>query len=204
MTGTAAGQGWERFFWLLFTQSSNPIVLLDESRKFVEINKPALELLGRSRGEVVGTSIVELIKPEQRAESAAGWEELLRTGEYEASRGFVRPDGTEIALAFAARIAVVGSRRLAVYVILPQANSWTIPPGPKSKEKGLTAREREIVTLIAMGRETSEIGKELHISPETVRTHVRNAMGKLNVHTRAELVAVVLCDEAAMDLTRLG
>jgi DNA-binding CsgD family transcriptional regulator len=37
-----------------------------------------------------------------------------------------------------------------------------------------------------------DIAEELSISPETVRTHVRNAMAKLDVHTRAELVAVAL------------
>jgi DNA-binding NarL/FixJ family response regulator len=67
----------------------------------------------------------------------------------------------------------------------------------------LTPREREIVTLIALGLETIKIAEQLHISPETVRTHVRNAMSKLGVHTRAELVAVVMSNQSAMDLLLL-
>ena len=56
----------------------------------------------------------------------------------------------------------------------------------------MTAREREIVALIALGHETNSIAGKLFISPATVRAHVRNAMTKLRVHTRAELVAVAL------------
>jgi DNA-binding NarL/FixJ family response regulator len=60
------------------------------------------------------------------------------------------------------------------------------------------------VTLIAMGRETSQIAQELHVSPETVRTHVRNAMAKLGAHTRAQLVATALCTDSAIRLPRPG
>ena len=55
-----------------------------------------------------------------------------------------------------------------------------------------------------MGLDTGDIAAELHISPETVRTHVRNAMGKLGVHTRAQLVAVVLCGEQTLHSERIG
>jgi DNA-binding NarL/FixJ family response regulator len=61
-----------------------------------------------------------------------------------------------------------------------------------------------VVTLIALGRETGQIAEELHISGETVRTHVRNAMSKLCAHTRAQLVAVALCTDKAIHLPRLG
>ena len=45
---------------------------------------------------------------------------------------------------------------------------------------------------------SSEIAKVLNISSETVRTHVRNAMTKLGAHTRAQLVALVLSNERAV------
>jgi DNA-binding CsgD family transcriptional regulator len=52
-----------------------------------------------------------------------------------------------------------------------------------------------------MGLETNEIAQELHVSPETVRTHVRNAMAKLGAHTRAQLVAIALCTDRTIHLT---
>jgi DNA-binding CsgD family transcriptional regulator len=58
----------------------------------------------------------------------------------------------------------------------------------------LTVREREIVHLIALGRVSREICEELHIAPDTVRTHVRNAMAKTGARTRAQLIAIALAD----------
>jgi DNA-binding CsgD family transcriptional regulator len=58
----------------------------------------------------------------------------------------------------------------------------------------LTAREREIVHLIALGRVSREICDELHIAPDTVRAHVRNAMAKTGARTRAQLIAIALGD----------
>ena len=203
MQGSGTGEGWERLFWQLFERTTNPVTVLDEARCFFEINQPGLDLFGRRRAELIGSSIVDLVKPEERAASATGWAELLRVGYNEGTRTFVRPDGSEIEFEFAARLAIVGERRLGIYVILPQGGSWTLSAPTADSGTSLTPREREIVTLIAMGRGTTELAQELHISPDTVRTHVRNAMAKAGVHTRAELVAVVMCNEQMMDLPRL-
>ena len=56
----------------------------------------------------------------------------------------------------------------------------------------LTRREREVLRLLADGLANEEIGKRLFISPETVRTHVRKAMGKLDADTRTQAVATAL------------
>ena len=56
----------------------------------------------------------------------------------------------------------------------------------------LSEREREVVRLVAQGQTGKEIAAELGIAHETVRTHVRNAMTKLNARSRAHLVAKAL------------
>lgn len=61
-----------------------------------------------------------------------------------------------------------------------------------AKLPSLTQRERDVLRLLADGRSNEEIGKELFISPETVRTHVRKAMDKLEADTRTEAVAKAL------------
>jgi DNA-binding NarL/FixJ family response regulator len=60
------------------------------------------------------------------------------------------------------------------------------------REPSLTQRERETLRLLADGLSNEEIGKRLHISPETVRTHVRKAMSKLEADTRTQAVATAL------------
>lgn len=53
----------------------------------------------------------------------------------------------------------------------------------------LTLREQEILELLAKGKSGNEIADDLHIAPLTVRTHIRNLMSKMGVHSRLEAVA---------------
>ncbi len=56
----------------------------------------------------------------------------------------------------------------------------------------LTQRERDVLRLLADGKSNEEMGKELFISAETVRTHIRKAMNKLDADTRTQAVATAL------------
>jgi DNA-binding NarL/FixJ family response regulator len=58
--------------------------------------------------------------------------------------------------------------------------------------RALSGRESEILTLLAQGLTGEQIAKRLVLSPETVRTHVRNAMEKLHARTRTEAVVKAL------------
>lgn len=53
----------------------------------------------------------------------------------------------------------------------------------------LTDREREILQLLAEGLRNEDIASNLFISPQTVQTHVRNLLAKLQVHSKLEAVA---------------
>ena len=65
-------------------------------------------------------------------------------------------------------------------------------PEIAGKLPALTQRERDVLRLLADGLSNEQIGKRLFISPETVRTHVRKAMAKLNADTRTQAVATAL------------
>jgi len=56
----------------------------------------------------------------------------------------------------------------------------------------LTPREHEILFSLALGKSGDEIADELKIAPLTVRTHIRNLMSKLGVHSRLEAVSYAL------------
>jgi len=53
----------------------------------------------------------------------------------------------------------------------------------------LTPREREVLSLLVAGSNSSEIARALAVSPNTVRTHVQSILAKLQVHSRLEAVA---------------
>ena len=67
-----------------------------------------------------------------------------------------------------------------------------IIPCALGSDPTLTKREREVLRLIADGNSYEEVAKALFISPETVRTHVGNAVQKLGVRTRMQAVATAL------------
>ena len=62
----------------------------------------------------------------------------------------------------------------------------------RGRQGSLTAREREILGLLATGLSGADIAARLVLSPETVRTHVRNAMAKLGASTRSQAVALAI------------
>jgi DNA-binding NarL/FixJ family response regulator len=64
--------------------------------------------------------------------------------------------------------------------------------GSGDRTRTLSPREREIMGLLSRGLSGEEAAKQLFLSPETVRTHVRNAMSKLGAATRAHAVALAL------------
>jgi two-component system response regulator NreC len=74
--------------------------------------------------------------------------------------------------------------KLLVSDYLTQSNQ----PKNQATLDGLTPREYEVLTLLADGSSNVEIGEQLSISPKTVSRHRENIMGKLNLHSRAELV----------------
>jgi DNA-binding NarL/FixJ family response regulator len=60
------------------------------------------------------------------------------------------------------------------------------------KEHALSPREREILDLLSKGLTGEDAAARLFLSPETVRTHVRNAMQKLEANTRTHAIALAL------------
>lgn len=62
-------------------------------------------------------------------------------------------------------------------------------------ERGLTAREQEIVMMFASGRSATYIAETLFISISTVRTHLMHSYEKLGVHSRQELINVLFAGE---------
>jgi len=184
--------GWEELFWFVFEHSSNPIALVDVERRIVDANHAFIELLRRTRGWAIGRLTNDTVVRRERADAARSWRAFLSTGEDSGTRTLVRGDGTEVEVEYARRLATIGGRRLAVYVVTSHLEEGRFTRAGECEADTLTPREREIVQQIALGLTTDGIADELSISPETVRTHVRNAMAKLRVHTRAQLVAAFL------------
>jgi pimeloyl-ACP methyl ester carboxylesterase/DNA-binding CsgD family transcriptional regulator len=84
---------------------------------------------------------------------------------------------------------------------LPRAKS-SATNGLARKLDGLTAREHEVLDLVAQGIDNRRIAEQLHMGEKTVRNNVSNIMAKLGVRTRAE--AIVTAREAGFGQASAG
>jgi PAS domain S-box-containing protein len=72
-------------------------------------------------------------------------------------------------------------------------------PQPAPVHPALTPRQAEVLGLLEHGRSTRQIAQQLHLSPETVRNHVRGVLRALEVHSRLEAVAIARRDHLLAD-----
>jgi DNA-binding NarL/FixJ family response regulator len=70
------------------------------------------------------------------------------------------------------------------------------PTDPSGRLTTLTAREREVLTLIGRGRSNTEIQQDLHLAPGTIRTHINRIFTKLDLRDRVQ--AVILAYECGL------
>jgi len=70
------------------------------------------------------------------------------------------------------------------------------PTDQSGRLAALTAREHEVLTLIARGRSNTEIGQDLHLAPGTLRTHINRIFTKLDLRDRVQ--AVILAYECGL------
>jgi DNA-binding NarL/FixJ family response regulator len=74
----------------------------------------------------------------------------------------------------------------------PDPGAEAVAPGAHRPIPELTARETEVLRLVATGMSYKEIASELFLSHRTVQNHVQNTLGKLHLHNRVELVRFAL------------
>jgi DNA-binding NarL/FixJ family response regulator len=114
--------------------------------------------------------------------------EALRAG----ASGFVLKDDPPEQLIAAVRTVAAGDALLSPAVtkqVIKQFVRVPRPEPPRELEE-LTAREREILLLIAGGLSNAEIGEHLYIGETTVKTHVTHIFQKLNLRDRVQAVVL--------------
>jgi DNA-binding NarL/FixJ family response regulator len=122
--------------------------------------------------------------------------EALRAG----ASGFLLKDAPPDELVRAVRVVAAGDALLAPAVtrrLLDRvAPTLRISREAASQFDQLTARERDVLQMVATGRSNSEIAAQLHIGETTVKTHVSHLLEKLELRDRVQ--AVVLAYEGGL------
>jgi DNA-binding NarL/FixJ family response regulator len=109
--------------------------------------------------------------------------DLVRRSMEAGAVGYVLKDASKEDLAAAIRAAKAGQTTMA-----PEA-AEDLLTGSHDSVTDLTDREREVLLLLAQGMTNKQIGKQLHLSPFTVRHHVSQLIKKLAAANRAAVVA---------------
>jgi DNA-binding NarL/FixJ family response regulator len=108
--------------------------------------------------------------------------------------GFVLKSAEPAELVQAVRVVAGGEALLspsATRRLIAEFRSRPQPHVPSPEQLAeLTAREREVMALVAAGLRNDEIAERFVISPATVKTHVSRALRKLDAHDRSQLVAI--------------
>ena len=180
------------------------MLLSDDERRWVTGNAAACDLFGLAPEEIPWRAIDDFTPAGERAALRERWDTFLSSGAAEGWYQLDIPGRGAVPVEFSAIANVLPSRHLSVFIppesiSAEQAKSalaydaaWTavVPNGGGGLQ--LTNREREVMTLVASGLQSGDMAERLFLSPETVKSHVHNAMGKLGSHTRAHAVAVAL------------
>ena len=160
-----------------------PSYVLD-TKGFVQWINPAAE---RLLGDIRGKHYTSLVTPEERrgARELFTRKMLGTTRATEATGVLVSTEGKRITVEVNGVALMNGEHVVGVFGLIG---------GPREDESAaphphLTPRQAEVLRLLERGHSTKQIARELHLSTETVRNHVRHLFRALGVNSRLEAVA---------------
>jgi PAS domain S-box-containing protein len=175
-------------------QINVPSYVIDASGVIRWVNPAAQRLVGDVRGKQFTT----VVTPDQRrharqvfADKIAGTAPVT-----DAETEILGDDGDVVSVELSSVPLTRGGKVIGVFGQVVRHE--TRPPG-EHVHRALTPRQVEVLGHLAKGRSTRQIASELHLSPETVRNHVRHLLQALGVHSRLEAVAIAHAEHLLPD-----
>ncbi len=165
-----------------------------EALRLVALHQPDIVLMDIAMPEMNGLEATTQITKEFPAVrviilSMHAIEEYVNQALRAGAVGYLLKDGGTSELELAIRAIAQGetylSPAISKHVITDYIRRVSTEPNPLEQ---LTARQREILKLIAEGKSTKDIAETLSISAKTVETHRKQLMDRLNIHDVAGLV----------------
>ena len=163
-----------------------------EGRELIERLEPDVSLVDIRLGDDSGIDLTREVldtDPSRRVVLYTGSSDvdLLISGLDSGARGYALKDGTPSELTGALETVAGGG----TYVD-PRLRPALLSRQSTQRMPALSKREREIMDLLSQGLTGEDVAERLVLSSETVKTHIRNAMSKLEAHTRVHAVAIAL------------
>jgi DNA-binding NarL/FixJ family response regulator len=119
-------------------------------------------------------------------------DEYVYTALSAGASGFLLKDASPEQLLYAVRHTAVGDALLAPAITRRLIERFTRPqPAIRHRDLArLTAREREVLTLLATGLSNHELATALHLSEATIKSHINRILGKLGLRDRVQAVVL--------------
>jgi DNA-binding NarL/FixJ family response regulator len=195
---------------------SAPILVVDDDAGFRAFTTEVLESVGYTTTELFSGSAVAAAVAEEAPALVLLDVQLPGRNGYEVCRELRDAYGNAFPIVFVSGERVESIDRSAGflvggddYIVKPvdageliarvrRLLEWPRANGAHAREGrlgSLTPREREILELLTEGYQQDEIAERLVISPKTVATHIQRVLGKLEVRSRAQAVALALRSE---------
>lgn len=143
-----------------------------------------MDLLMPGLDGVTATATIRRELPSVQVLALSGYldDHLIADALHAGAVGYLLKDTAAEELQRAIRAAAAGQVQLSPEVAARLVRDVHLPGGAPR----LTRREEEVIILLARGRANGQIARELHIAPQTVKTHVSNILTKLNSQSRTE------------------
>jgi DNA-binding CsgD family transcriptional regulator len=174
-------------------------LLIDSDRKILVANTPGREVLDARDGLRVEGGRIRTASPAEDAALADAVRRLANERESRVSRlSVARRSHVSPYLLLLLPVPSRGAAPLGVsqpavaIVVIDPENSFSPDTSALADLFGLTPAELRVTSLLVQGRSMEQIGVELKVSIETIRTHVRRVFSKTSTNRQGELIALVL------------
>ena len=161
---------------------------LDLVRDIGDFDVAIVDMRWRQNGAETSISGQETIRVLRRSSPALG---IVAHGE-RPERHLANAALQAGASAYVSRTAGPAELRRAVDAAAAQESFVDPAVPPKGSRGKLTRRQRQILQLLADGESTTVAARELDLSEETVKTHIKNALARLGARNRTHAVAIAL------------
>jgi DNA-binding NarL/FixJ family response regulator len=163
-----------------------------EGRELINRTAPDVSLIDIRLGDESGIELTKELLDADRDRRVVLYTgssdvELLISGLDSGARGYALKEGTPGELTAALNTVADGG----TYVD-PRLRPALLSRRATQRAPSLSKREREIMDLLAQGLTGEQVAEKLVLSSETVKTHIRNAMAKLEASTRVHAIAIAL------------
>jgi PAS domain S-box-containing protein len=166
-----------------------PASLHDADGWRIHMNAAAELASGKSNAEMLGGHYTDLLPPEAREHVEAQFRRVVEQGEPTDFETVFIDAGGHVRGVRAQQLPLRTGDEIVGVLILAFDVHWPSGLATLQPYARLTPRQRQVLELMASGLSTAEIARELTLSRETIRNHLRNLFTELHAHTRPEAIA---------------